>query len=378
MIGNNTQPSRGRPSSGPAPATSPEALPLDAAALGRADASVGAPDPHAESGEPGRQPPGALSLIADRVVAKIKALKGTGLERLADGERYWLTLPDRLTAWRAISDALGLELSVSDPGRERSLARWCFTAITGGIAIGLLFETYLTDLALRFVDVPAGERRLIAFGIALGLTLIALVASYESRRHQWKWNPALWLAATVVVALTILRYGVLSENTAWWELAGATIVLGAAAAIFAVWAAFVEGRVNHAVKEHEQWQDHQRLRHAASAAQEQVHQIEEWHNGLPATVQRVCDSAVAEIETATASAAEGMSEYWVAYQQTNAAAAPDIRAERVRLTTELAGHTSMAINVLLDRTNDLRARMRPELSRKPKPPPSKRKETSNV
>lgn len=350
-----------------------------AAALGRANATVGAPDPHAESRNGDRQPPAPLGLFADKARTTIERVRAAALKKLSDWEGYWFAVEDRLASAVQRSEALSLELDVTPPGRRRALAEWRFTAITAALAVGLVFETYLTDIALEFVNVPEWERRLIAFGIALGLTLVAMVASHESRSRHWRRNAALWLAVTLVGALTILRYGVLSEDTAAWEVAGATVVLGAAAAVYAIWAAFVEGRVELAVRENEQSQHYGKLERTAADAREKADQIQELKNRLPAIVQGTADEAVGEIRGAPAQAAVEMSEYWVEYQQENAPAAPDIRGERDRLLAALAADVAGATDVIVRRATDLRLRIRPELSRRPKPPPPERmKEKSHV
>lgn len=359
---------------------SPEtALRLDPRAMAAADAAVGAPDPHAESVEDGRQPPAALWVFADAAVRKIKEATGAVLTALAQYEADWLDLPDTLKVWRPVRDALNLKLSATDPGRERALARRRFTAFAGGTAPAVLFETYLTDIALRFLDVAAWERRVIAFGIAVGLNLVAVVASHESRRVGWRKNPAVWLVVTLVVALTVLRYGVMNSNTAWYEVLGGTFVLGAAAAIFALWAAFIERSVHAAVVEHGKWLDYQYLLHEAAAAREQVRLLEKWQNDLPAAVQSEADGTLAALAVAVADARVGMSDYWHEYQQRNSAAAPDIRRERARLLTEIDQHAKDATDVIDKRAKELRARMRPELATKPKPPPPPtRRERSHV
>jgi hypothetical protein len=381
MIGNSH-----RPLGAAAPTTDvavaiPTALD-DPGALARADAAVGAPDPHAESRDGERQPPAALGLIANRALEKTRSIAGTTFERLDLCERYWLTVGRRLAASSANRDALQLELGIARRGRARTLGSWSFTAIAGGIAIGLLFETYLTEIALNFLDNPTWEIRTIAFGIALGLTLTAVVASYEARSGGWKRNAALWLAATtvavLVVALTLLRYGVLGENTDWREVTGGTIVLGAAAVMFALWAAFVERRVAAAVTEHEEWLEYQRLFDRSAAVAEQVALIEEWRDGLPAIVQRECNRGRDALEGATAAAATEMSAYWHTYQELNAAAAPDIRPERNRLMQELDQQADEAANALAKRAAELRARMRPDLFVQPGSPADDEKETTNV
>jgi hypothetical protein len=319
----------------------------------------------------------AVSSLRPAAVQVRDAATGAVRKTLAQFEADWLRLPGRFRVLRSVSDALALKLNSTDPGRERALARWRFTSLTGGTAPAILFETYLTDIALRFLDVAAWERRVIAFGIAVGLNLVAFVASHESRRVGWRKNPAIWLVGTLVVALTALRYGVMSENTTWYELLGGTFALGAAAAIFALWAAFIERKVHAAVVEHDQWQDHQRALYEASAAREQVLQLEEWKNALPAAVQSAADAASATIAVAVADVRVGISDYAHEYQQRNAAAAPDIRRERDRLLTELDKHAKAATDVIEKRAKELRARMRPELAAKPKPPPT-RKEPVHV
>jgi hypothetical protein len=179
---------------------------------------------------------------------------------------------------------------------------------------------------------------------------------------------------TLVLALTVLRYGVMNSNTAWYEVLGGTFVLGAAAAIFALWAAFIERQVDAAVTEHDQRQDYQHVLHEASAAREQVRQIEEWQNALPAAVQAAADAASTTIAVAVADARSAMSNYWHEYQQRNPAAAPDIRPERARLLSEIDRDAKDATDVIDKRAKELRVRMRSEPDAKPK----LRKETSHV
>src|SRR5437899_7926343 len=101
----------------------------DPAVLAQADASVGAPDTHAESRDGERQPPAALGLIAGRALQKARSIAGTTLQQLDLCERYWLTIDRRLRALSAIRDALHLELDRAPRGRPRTLASWSFTAI---------------------------------------------------------------------------------------------------------------------------------------------------------------------------------------------------------------------------------------------------------
>src|SRR5438105_3511104 len=100
--------------------TDTAAQPRDPRGMAAADAAVGAPDPHAESVEDGRQPPAALSVIAAAGMRKIEEATGVVLTRLAQYEADWLDLPNRLRLWRPVRDALSLKVEAAELGRERA------------------------------------------------------------------------------------------------------------------------------------------------------------------------------------------------------------------------------------------------------------------
>jgi hypothetical protein len=345
---------------------------FDPVSLGLAYGAVGAPHPHAECLVGDRQPPAPLGLFGRQAILDIDAIAEIAAEKLAVYEEWWLKIDYRLLTEKETSETLALELSILPRGCEHTLARYRSSALLATTGGALLLETYLTDLGLQFAEVADWERRGIAFSIAVLLTAGACAAAWRARKlHGWKEhakNPGLWLVASLVTGLTVLRYGVLSSNAAWWEMTGATFVLAAAAAAACFVVGFVENRVHDAVEEHEQWEAHEEAEQKARAAAEVTAQIQEWKDALPAEVERARNEGCSQICARRDQVPVDAHTFWTIVQTTNPAAAFDIRPELDHQFELAQEHADRKQTWIDERAFELRARMRPDLIVKPQPP----------
>jgi len=316
----------------------------------------------AESVNDGRQPAADLDLFAAEAGADVAAIAADCSEGLNECERNHLTLGAEIaTAQSVVAAHEEVVDALPKDGRPRALATWRLSVQTLAISVALPVETVLTDLSLRFLDVDVSERRLIAAGIALALTLLAVVASHRhDPRSPWT-NPALIVVAAVVVSLALLRYGVMKDDTAWWEKAGATLALGAGAAAFAFFAAFVEERARMAVADQAKWLSLEDAKQQCAAAREQLRLLNERYLGLAAEVQSHRDRGIHALRKRKARFDYEAAEWWSIWQVANAAAAPDIRPQLDELRARLEGDVIAEIHEIDARAASLRHWMRGDL-----------------
>jgi len=323
--------------------------------FGAIDAEAGVPHPLAESRDDERQPVARLHIYYTEAVMSIQTVRRVAYAGLNEVERLHFALPAMIARAGAEATALLHTLGAADRGRERWLARWRFSAIVGGLAVGLPAEVYLTTLSLNFLDVPdAWAQPFLAVGIAVALALAALVAANgEKEAEKWTRHLALAVSMAMLLGLALLRWGV-TPNASWLEESGALLVMGVAALAFVIWTMFVKRRVEHAVAEHEKWQTWMRLEHDLRSARAQHDLCVEMRDGLPAEAQNHRDRGVTELRTIQASFAAAAARWWAGYQVANAAASPDIRSQFEELKQELEGHVLAASGDIDDRAVSLR------------------------
>jgi hypothetical protein len=326
--------------------------------LGAIDAAAGVPDPLAESSDDRRQPVATLELMNAESVQAVRRAFAAGLDQLGEIARLDLVIPGLMRGLRENLHAWEDRLQQTSAARERHLAHWRCTALVLAIALALPFEVYLTSLSLSFLDVAdVWAVRLLSLGIALSLTLTGLIAAQlgrDARWHGWR-NAALWFLVLLVLALAMLRYGVMAHNNALWEQAGALVALAASAAAFALWVGFVDSRIHRAQLEQERWEARSEIEHELRAGRAQLALLEERLVGLPAEVPSVRDAAVAEIEQQAGAFDLNSNLWWASNQQSNPAAAPDIRLQRQRLEQKLEQVVNESMQKVDDRAATLAA-----------------------